>query len=99
MPASQLRSPSELRLAELLASLSLAIDLGNGQPIEWVLKSCLLGARLGEVLGLSEGERRETYYVTLLRHVGCTSMARSALTCWYMRPASLRPTLLQEFNR
>jgi HD-GYP domain-containing protein (c-di-GMP phosphodiesterase class II) len=68
-------SAPQLRLAELLASLSLAIDLGNGQPVEWVLKSCLLTARLGDVLGLSEGERREAYYVTLLRHVGCTSMA------------------------
>jgi len=73
--AGQPSADVRLRLAELLASLSLAIDWGDGQPIEWVLKSCLLTARLGDALGLSEGERRETYYVTLLRHLGCTSMA------------------------
>lgn len=66
---------NRLRLAELLSSLSLAIDLGMGEPMEWVLKSCLLGMRLGDVLGLNQLERREVYYVTLLRHVGCTSTA------------------------
>ncbi len=30
------------RFAELLASLSLAIDLGTGQPMEWVMKYCLV---------------------------------------------------------
>lgn len=30
-----------LGLAELLASLSLAIDLGTGQPLEWAMKCAL----------------------------------------------------------
>jgi hypothetical protein len=59
---------SGLRLAELMASLSLAIDLGMGQPMEWVLRSCLLGVHLSEVLRLGEGERQNVYYLTLLRH-------------------------------
>jgi HD-GYP domain-containing protein (c-di-GMP phosphodiesterase class II) len=66
---------NRLRLAELLASLSLAIDLGMGEPMEWVLKACLLGMRLSETLGFRPPERRDVYYVTLLRHVGCTSTA------------------------
>ena len=66
---------NRLRLAELLASLSLAIDLGMGEPMEWVLKACLLGVRLSETLGLSQSECREVYFVTLLRHIGCTSTA------------------------
>lgn len=64
-----------LRLAELMASLSLAMDLGTGQPLEWVMKCCLLGVRLAEALGLSEAERREVYYLALLRHIGCTAIA------------------------
>lgn len=70
-------SDTRLRLAELLASLSLAIDLGVGQPLEWVLRSCLLAVRLGEALGLSEQECQAAYYLSLLRHIGCTATASS----------------------
>src|SRR5215470_1813963 len=66
-------SDTGLRMAELLASLSLAIDLGVGQPMEWVLRSCLLAARMGDALGLSERDCQDAYYLALLRHVGCTS--------------------------
>ena len=37
--------PSTLpRRAELLAALSLAIDLGLGQPMAHLLRSCILGS-------------------------------------------------------
>lgn len=61
-------SDNSIRMAELLASLSLAIDLGTGQPMEWVIKSCLVGVRLADVLGLSEADQRDVYYLSLLRH-------------------------------
>ena len=61
-----------IRLAELMASLSLAIDLGMGLPFEWMLRCCLVAVRLAERLGLSEHEQRDAYYLALLRHVGCT---------------------------
>jgi hypothetical protein len=64
---------TRLRMAELLASLSLAIDLGVGQPMEWVIRSCLLAVRLAGLLGLSERDCQDAYYLALLRHVGCTS--------------------------
>ena len=67
------QSIPSLRMAELLASLSLAIDLGVGQPMEWVLRSCLLAVRISDVLGLSEQDCQDAYYLALLRHVGCTS--------------------------
>jgi len=62
-----------LRLAELIASLSLAIDLGLGQPMEHFLRSCLLAIRLGTLLDLSEQELSEVYYLGLIRHLGCTA--------------------------
>ena len=62
---------SEIRLAELMAALSLATDLGMGQPMEYALCVCVLSVRLGEALGLSESELREVYYLALLRHIGC----------------------------
>jgi hypothetical protein len=35
-----------VRLAELVAALSLGIDLGFGQPMEHVLRQCLIAMRL-----------------------------------------------------
>ena len=67
------RSGAEVRLAELIAALSLAIDIGVGQPMEHALRSCLLGVRLGEELGLDEQELADIYYLALLRFVGCTA--------------------------
>lgn len=62
-----------IRLAELVAALSLATDLGMGQPLEHALCSCILAVRLGELLGLGEEELREVYYLALLHHIGCTA--------------------------
>lgn len=62
---------SGVRLAELMGVLSLSSDLALGQPMEHVLRACLIAVRLAEHLGLDEGERCETYWVTLLATV-CT---------------------------
>lgn len=69
---------TDLRLADVIAALSLAIDLGTGQPMEWVMQVTLLGVRLSELLGLSEQDTRDVYYLSLLRHVGCTSTSEDA---------------------
>src|SRR4051812_26447539 len=63
------------RLAELVGSLSLGIDLGFGQPMEHVLRQCLIALRLAEGLGLDEEERAVVYYTALLINVGCHSDA------------------------
>lgn len=67
-----------MRMAELIASLSFAIDLGVDMPMEWVLRTCLLSMRLGEASGLDLAARQKLYYLALLRHVGCTGTAHSA---------------------
>ncbi len=68
-----LSSSSNLRLAELIAALSLATDLGVGQPLEYALRSCVLAVRLGEALGLGESDLRGAYYQALLRYIGCNA--------------------------
>ena len=67
--------PGHLRLAELVAALSLGVDLGFGQPMEHVLRQCLIGLRLAEAMGLDERERAVVYYTSLLINVGCHSGA------------------------
>jgi HD-GYP domain-containing protein (c-di-GMP phosphodiesterase class II) len=64
-----------VRLAELVAALSLGIDLGFGQPMEHVLRQCLIALRIGERLDLDDGERAALYYAALLVNVGCHSDA------------------------
>jgi HD-GYP domain-containing protein (c-di-GMP phosphodiesterase class II) len=58
-------------LAELVAALSLGIDLGFGQPMEHVLRQCLIATRLAERVGLDDHERAGVYYTSLLISVGC----------------------------
>jgi HD-GYP domain-containing protein (c-di-GMP phosphodiesterase class II) len=60
-----------VRLAELVATLALATDLGMGQPMEHVLRQSLVALRLAERLGLDESQRVVIYYVGLLAWVGC----------------------------
>ncbi|MFN8456425.1 MAG: HD domain-containing phosphohydrolase [Anaerolineae bacterium] len=69
--ASSAAVQTDVRLAELMVALSLATDLGMGQPLEFALSSCVLAVRLGEALGLSDEALREIYYQALLRYIGC----------------------------
>ncbi len=60
-----------VRLADLVAALSLGIDLGFGQPMEHVLRQCLIALRLAERIGLDDEARSGVYYTALLVNVGC----------------------------
>ena len=64
-----------LRLAELMAALSLATDLGMGQALEQALRTCLMAIELAERMGLAKDEISEVFYVALLRFLGCTADA------------------------
>jgi HD-GYP domain-containing protein (c-di-GMP phosphodiesterase class II) len=73
--AVQAQPTTHVRLAELVAALSLGIDLGFGQPMEHVLRQCLIALRLAEGAGLDEQQRAVVYYAALLVNVGCHSDA------------------------
>ena len=64
-----------LRLAELVAALSLGVDLGFGQPMEHVLRQSRIALRLAELAGLDDEQRSVVYYTSLLVNVGCHSDA------------------------
>jgi HD-GYP domain-containing protein (c-di-GMP phosphodiesterase class II) len=64
-----------LRLAEMMAALSRATDLGMGQPLEQALRTCLIAIALGEKLGLQSEDLSDVFYVALLRFLGCTADA------------------------
>src|ERR1700692_1646072 len=62
---------SGVRLSELLMALSLATDLGFGQPAEHMLRSARISMRLGDRLGLERAELADLYDVSILTYVGC----------------------------
>ena len=64
--------------AEVVGALSLATDLGTGQPLEHALRTAVLAVRLGELAGASAQELADTYYVALLHASGCTSNGHEA---------------------
>src|SRR5262245_27184210 len=68
--------PSNLRLAELMAALSIATDYGMGQPVEFALQTCRLAMRLAEKLGFDDAGLRDVYYQSLLRYIGCNAETR-----------------------
>src|SRR4051812_5579294 len=62
-------------LSEVLSALSHALDLTEGQPLGHTVRSCVIGMRLAESLGLGAGERSALYYALLLKDAGCSSNA------------------------
>ena len=61
--------------SELLSALSFALDLTEGQPFGHTMRSCAIGMRLAQELGLSVEERSALYYALLLKDAGCSSNA------------------------
>jgi HD-GYP domain-containing protein (c-di-GMP phosphodiesterase class II) len=68
-----------IRAAEVIGALSLATDLGTGQPLEHALRTAVLAVRLGELGDASPEELADTYYVALLHASGCTSNGHEAI--------------------
>src|SRR5215216_6931481 len=68
-----MHNQTDIRLAELIAALSMATDLGMGQPMEFALSSCVLAVRMAEKCGYSDEAIREVYYQALLRYIGCNA--------------------------
>ena len=60
-----------VRLAELVAALSLATDLGLGQPQQHIIRQTLIAMRVADLEGLSDQDRAAIFYVSLLAWVGC----------------------------
>ena len=84
---------SEVRLAELVAGLSLGIDLGFGQPMEHVLRQCLISLRLADRLQLADEDKVVVYYTALLLTVGCHSDAQARRNTRLRSRRSPRPLL------
>lgn len=65
----------ESSLSEIVAALSHALDLTEGQPRGHAGRTCLIGMRIGDAMGISAPDRSALYYALLLKDSGCSSSA------------------------
>jgi putative nucleotidyltransferase with HDIG domain len=67
---------AEVRLSEVLAALSQALDLTEGRPMGHAARSCAIGMRVAEEIGIDDPDQRSAlFYALLLKDAGCSSNA------------------------
>jgi putative nucleotidyltransferase with HDIG domain len=68
-----------VRLSEVVAALSHALDITEGQPEGHAVRSTLIGMRIAQALQLGDQQRSDLFYTLLLKDLGCSS--NSARLC------------------
>jgi HD-GYP domain-containing protein (c-di-GMP phosphodiesterase class II) len=71
-----------VRLADLLAGISLISDHGLGLPPDDAVRSCLVATALARKLDLHESEVADVFYDALLEHIGCMGYAHETTLVW-----------------
>lgn len=64
-----------VRFSEVIAGLSYALDLTEGQRRGHAARTCLIGMRIAQTLGLGEADRASLFYALLMKDLGCSSNA------------------------
>jgi len=64
-----------VRLSEVLAGLSFALDLTEGQRPGHAVRSCAIGMRLAKEIDLPQDMRSALFYALLMKDLGCSSNA------------------------
>jgi putative nucleotidyltransferase with HDIG domain len=65
----------DIRLSELVSALSHALDVTGGQPMGHAERTCLIGLRLADAVGLEPARRSSLFYALLLKDAGCSTTA------------------------
>uniref|UniRef100_E6PSW0 Putative Metal-dependent phosphohydrolase n=1 Tax=mine drainage metagenome TaxID=410659 RepID=E6PSW0_9ZZZZ len=65
----------DLKLCELIGSLSHALDMTEGQPKGHCVRCAYIGMAVAQDMGLGSRQRWELYYTLLLKDLGCSSNA------------------------
>jgi putative nucleotidyltransferase with HDIG domain len=64
----------QVRMINLLAAFSRALDLAMGQPLEYNVRCAYAGLRIADLLGLAPRQRQEVLYASFLKDAGCPSV-------------------------
>ena len=78
-----------VRIAELVATLSYAADLGLGQPMAHCMRQTVIALRLADLAGASGRELEATYYLGLMMNVYCHADAAEQAK-WFGDDISLK---------
>jgi HD-GYP domain-containing protein (c-di-GMP phosphodiesterase class II) len=65
----------EIALSGVIGALSYALDITEGQPAGHAVRSCMIGMRIAEELGLPARTRSDLFYALLLKDAGCSANA------------------------
>jgi HD-GYP domain-containing protein (c-di-GMP phosphodiesterase class II) len=65
--------PLAVPLADVIGALSYALDLTEGEPPGHAVRTCMIGMRLAEEIGLGEADRFDLFYALLLKDAGCSA--------------------------
>jgi HD-GYP domain-containing protein (c-di-GMP phosphodiesterase class II) len=71
--ANYLELSDSIRTSELISALSYALDLTEGRSMGHSVRTCVMGMRLAQHIGMSMEEQADLYYALLLKDAGCSS--------------------------
>jgi HD-GYP domain-containing protein (c-di-GMP phosphodiesterase class II) len=80
----------EIRLSEVVAALSHALDITHGQPRGHATRSCLIGMRIAAALGLDADARSSLFYALLLKDAGCSTNASKIVALYGSDDAAVK---------
>ena len=73
--SGRLIQSQNIRFSEIMAALSVALDITQGHPEGHCMRTALIGMRLAEELQLPAADRSALFYALLLKDLGCSSNA------------------------
>jgi HD-GYP domain-containing protein (c-di-GMP phosphodiesterase class II) len=73
LDAGYFESTDSIRTSELISALSYALDLTEGRSMGHSVRTCVMGMRLAQHIGLSMEDQADLYYALLLKDAGCSS--------------------------
>jgi HD-GYP domain-containing protein (c-di-GMP phosphodiesterase class II) len=68
-----LRDPARIRLSSVIGGLSYALDLTEGEPPGHAVRTCGIGMRIADELGLDAATRSHLFYALLMKDAGCSA--------------------------
>src|SRR5690242_8614816 len=65
----------QVRLSEVIGAMSYALDVTEVEPPGHAIRSCKIGMRLAQAIGLDAAARSDLFYALLLKDAGCSANA------------------------
>ena len=82
-----------VRMSDVIAALSYALDITEGQPEGHALRTCLIGMRLADEVRLPAADRSALFYALLLKDAGCSSNAAKVCSLFQCDDQRLKSTM------